>query len=359
LRSKTAVRIFKVELLDSATEDVVEDLTDYVLDGSINISDNSGSRRSASITFNNTGGEFIPDSDGTIWMNNKFRISTGTMVDNDEYLIQRGIFICSEPEINSDLDASNSITVQFLDKWNLIDKNLENTYIIPVGTSIKDAIDGILSEVGEVKTAIVEPTTEVTPYTITASYDTTYGNILIELANMISWVCYFDNNGYFRCESPTDIETAGSVWEFSTSEITYLDSRHLYEFSKVYNAITIIGDSYAGATVRYTAEDNGVDSSTSIAKIGRRPLTIEDSLISSTPLAQARAEFELQKSISLVETLDMSAMPVDVIDSSNIITVTDSGSGLSSTRFLVKNVNFPLNIDANMTMQCWKGRSLT
>lgn len=363
LRAKTATRVFKIERLDN-NENVIDELTSKVISGDINLTDELGTRRTATITFDNSNGDFIPDSGGSIWMSKKFKISSGLKMDDDtEYYVSRGIFLCSEPEIVSDYNAEATASIQFLDKWSLLNGTLggtlENTYIIPVNSNIDSAVRQLLIDAGEVKTPIIDITSEKTPYTLTVNAGESYSTILQRLAEMISWTVYFDSDGYLRFEPPSSISTTGSSWDFSTSEITYLASRHRYEFVNVYNAVTVIGSNINGSIVRATATDTNSSSPTRIALIGRKAKVIEDDLISTTPLAQQRADAELQAAISLVEVTDIDTMPIDILEGGQIITVDDDASGMNETRFLIKSISFPLNVDSNMTMNCWKGRTLT
>jgi hypothetical protein len=309
-------------------------------------------------------GDFIPNPDGNIWMNQKFKISTGLILDDVPYYISRGIYLCSEPEISSDVDGGVSTSIQFLDKFSTLNStlggSLENTYIIPAGTNIPTAISAILTEAGEVKPPLIDISiaSEVTPYTITKDASSNYGEIIIELAKMLSFTTYFDAEGYLRFEPPSNLDVTGSSWDFSTDEITYISSRHRWEFSKVYNNIVVIGSSINGATVRGTASDTNATSPTRIALIGKKTKVIEDDLISTVDLANQRASGELLSAISLVEVTDVDCMPVDILQAGQICTITDINSDLDNTRFLIKSISFPLGIDGQQSMSCWKGRSL-
>ena len=361
LNSSIAQRILKIEILDN-NENIIDELSSNVIEGDIQLSDETGSRRNANVTFENTSGLYIPDPDGNIWMNRKFRIWTGLKVNSEDYYISRGIFVCSEPEISSNL-SENIVSIQMLDKFALLNNelggSLENTYIIPVNSSIVDVVKQILLDAGEVKPPIIEPTSELTPYTITKEAGSTYGDLLIELANMLSWTCYFDRDGYFRFEPPASLDTTGSSWDFTTSEIFYLNSKHRYEFSKVFNNVVVIGDNINGSTVRAVSSDTNINSPTRISKIGKKTLVINDNLIYNNDLAQQRADAELQKSISLVETTNISSIPIDFLEGGQIITITDTSSDLNGDRFLIKNISFPLITQGDMSMQAWKGRLLT
>lgn len=358
LRSSIAQRIVKIEVLDD-DENVTDEIAENIIDGSLQDSDNIGSRRNASITFENSTGLYIPSSTGNIWINKKFRIKTGLLVNEIEYFVDKGVFVCSEPDVGSVL-SDTTATIQFLDKFALLDGTLggtlENTYVIPVGTTITNAVIDILTEAGEIKPPIVEPNLFVTPYTIIKEAGATFGELLIELANMVSYTCFYGEDGFFRFEPPTDILTTGSVWDFSTTEITYLGSSHKYEFANLYNNVIVIGDNVNGITCRGQSSDNSSD--IGILAIGKKTKVITDSLIYTQVLAQDRSYAELQKAVSLVETVDLNSMPIDIIKGGDIVTVTDASSGMTVTRFLVKSLNFPLRVQGDMTISAWQGREI-
>jgi hypothetical protein len=354
--SRVAERIIKVEVLDQ-NENVIDEISTNIIGGNINISDNKGLRRSVDIEFENTDGTYIPSVDGYIWMNKKFRVWTGLKINGEDYYISRGVYLCSEPEISSN-KGQNTTDIELLDKFALLNGELggviENTYIIEVGSNIATVVQDLLTFAGEVKPAVIEPTTETTPYTLIKEAGETFADLLIELANMLSWTCYFDANGYFRFEPEVDIETEGSIWDYTTDEVFYLSSNHKYDFTNVFNNIVVIGDNINGATVRATATDNS--ETTGINVVGVKTKVINDSLIYNNSLAQERADAELQKSISIVESLDMNVVPVDIIEGGSIITITDTSSDLDGDRFLVKSVSFPLVVQSEMNISAWKGR---
>jgi hypothetical protein len=361
LKSHVAQRVFKVEVLDQ-NENIIDELSKNVIDGSITITDESGARRSAQIIFENSNGLFTPNPNGYIWKNRKFRISTGLVLDDgtEEY-VSRGIYVCGEVELISEF-SNTEVIVQFYDKFCLIDGTLrgklKNNHLIPVNTTIFAAVNSILQSAGEVKSAIIESTSETTPYTIikTTSNNSSYGDMLKELAAMLSWKCFYDNEGYFRFQPPTNVLTDSSVWDFSTNEVTYLGSRNRQEYSKIYNSIVVIGQVINGATVRATAVDTSSDLGIA-SSIGECVLVVEDDLIYNNTLAQERANYELQNAISTVSSVDMNAIPVDIIDGSNIISAYDTQADLTD-RYLVKSLTFPLVNNNNMTLNVWKGREI-
>ena len=234
---------------------------------------------------------------------------------------------------------------------------LEAEYIVNVGTNIGVAVKAILQDAGEVKSPIISPITINTPYTLVKNPGDTYADLLIELAEMVSWEVNYDRNGYPRFQTPTNLDSTGSTWDYSTEEILYLGSQHKYEYTKIRNYIVVYGDNINGQLFRAVAQDNNAQSPTRVSLIGKRVDVITDDLIYTTSLAQQRADYELQKAIALIESVNMNSIPIDIIEGGNIITIFDESNGLYADRFLVNSVNFPLVNDGEMKLNVWKTRS--
>jgi hypothetical protein len=374
VKSSSAQRILKIEILDT-NYNIIDTITPDIISGDLQLTNEFGSRRNCNIVFNNYNGDYIPDPDGDFWINSKYKVYTGYKVNGEDYYFSRGIFLSGEPQVNS-IFAEQTTDLQLYDQWCNLDGTLagtlDTTYKIPSGTDLEAAVRQIFSDAGETRPVIYEPffTTPVAstpiaatpialPYTIIMDANGTYADILKKLADMVSYTCYYDSQGYPRFEPPTDIDSAGSIWDYNNTDSIslYLGSRRRFEYSKVKNYIVVIGSNVNGLTYKATASDNNSESSTRISLIGKRALVITDDVIYSTSLAQQRANYELQKAMQVIETVNAESIPIDIIEGDNIITYTDSGNGFNNSRFLVKSVSFPLMNDGNMTLNLWNARS--
>src|SRR5437879_3780979 len=125
--------VYKIEVLDK-NENVIADITSDMLDGSVSISMQNGSRRSASLTLMNINKKYNPSTTGLIWINTKFKISSGIVVNGENCYFSNGIFCLTSPEINSFFTDTNA-SFNLVDKWALCDGSLSGTlkadYIIP------------------------------------------------------------------------------------------------------------------------------------------------------------------------------------------------------------------------------------
>jgi len=361
LRSSIRKQRYKIEICDS-NENTIADVTEWLIDGSVSIELKNGIRRTCSITFDNSTGIFIPtDSYSLIAINNRIKIYSGLEVNGEELFNLRGVFVMGNPRLSSKLSES-TIVVEGYDKFALLDDTLagqlETQYIIPVSTSISNAITGIFFEAGINATPVIYPTTEVTPYTLSLKPGDTYSTLLNKLADMLSWNIYFDANGIGRFEPPTDEQTQAESWEFSTDEISYLGSVRNMDWNKIRNNIKVIGDSVNGTTVTSTASDTYIFSETNIDKIGKRSQVIEDELITTIALANERSAYELKKAIQIQESIDLSCIPIDILDEGNIVLLTNDKLGIDRQRYLIRNITYPLDNGQEMSMKIWKVREV-
>ena len=257
--------------------------------------------------------------------------------------------------------------IDLVDKYALLDGSasgtLETTYNIAAGTNIVTAVQSIFAEAGEVKTPIIAPTSITTPYELIKEAGSTFSELLEELANMISWVCYYDNDGYPRFEPPSDLDSDASVWSFDatdTGETVLLSSDADYPFSKFYNNVVVIGDSVNGITYRAVATDTSTGNGTSVAELGVKVTkVIEDSLIYSTPLAQERADAELAIAVLSSESVDLSTVHVDILEGDDIITLKNTELGIDTVRrYKVESISFPLFVTGEMGVSASRERVL-
>jgi len=249
------------------------------------------------------------------------------------------------------------------DKWSLLNGDLAGTlssdYIVPVGTNIGSVVKDIITLSGDVKSPVIIPTNVTSPYTLTIDRNSNYADLLIKLAEMISYDIFYDENGVLRFQSPTEDNIRPSIWDFSTNEVTYLGSTRRYEFNKVKNSVYVYGDNINGSQVSGLAQDNYIFSPTNVGLIGERPLVINDEIIYTNDLAQQRANYELKKSIILQEIVDVDCIPIYHLKENDIITIEDNGNGLNRDRYLIQNGNIPLKYDGTMKLNLWKFREIT
>lgn len=373
-QSNIRTHIAKIEILeekkfpfiDKYCINVLDEISEDIISGSITLNNTPiGQRRSATLTLKNDDGKYTPAYRETLWLNKMIKIYSGLKINGEDYFINKGIFVISEVQVNSQFSDKNVI-ITCVDKFANLDGTIAGTlaspYIIDVNTILKDAVMAVFAEAGEKELPIIEiGDISSTPiaYTIAKEAGDTYSSILSDLANMISWNCFYDKNGIPRFQSPTDEQLAVSSWSFSTDEVTYLGVTHRYKFDSVKNTVVVFGDNINGELFKATSVDENAISPTRVELIGTRVKVITDENIYNDDLAQQRADYELKQAIILQESIDLQAIPIDYLDEGQIITIWDESAGLDKERYLINSISIPLLSGGNMTLNCWKTRDVS
>ena len=368
LKSKIGTRVMKIEAVDN--DDNVLYLIDdqRVIAGDLNKSGGKGARRGGSLSFDNEDDIFTPAYNGLVWGRKRLRISTGMLIDADNgnpYYYSHGTFVMGNVRPSS--KESSEVEVDLLDKYNLLDGEFGGTtdgsVTIDVGTSISDAVQAVLTLAGETKAPIIYPTAVTLPYTITKEAGSTYSEILEELADMLSWTCYYDNDGYFRFEPEPSLDTQASVWSFDVGdpqEATILSSESDIQFTNMANNIVVIGDSVNDVTVRAVATDNSTGRGFGVSEIGVITRVISDSLIYNISLAQQRADAELNLGVLSPESIDLSIIHVDILEGEHIIELTNEKLGITTPqRYKIGSLSFPLMVSGDMSVSASRERTLS
>ena len=356
LRNPSREVLYKLEFCDS-NGITIQAVESKEIDGSISIQLKNGIRRTCNITLDNSSGMFTPSYDGLVSINNTLKLYTGLVVNGVDTYVQRGVFYFGNPRMTVNNSGQKTIELEAYDTYSLLDGTISGTlgyqYIVPTGTLVSEAVTQTLLDAGIISPILIYPTTKITPHVLSISAGGSYSEILIGLANMMSWDVFFDQYGVFRFQPATEETTQAEVWEFSAInswENTYLSGIHNFEWNKIRNYVSVVGDNINGFIVKATAQNDNIFSDTYIGKIGQRTVVIDDQQISTLIEAQDRADYELRVQTNIQESVDMECVPVDIINEGDIVLINDPDNALNRDRYLVSTINFPLKNGG--TMQC-------
>ena len=119
----------------------------YDISGTINVTYQTGTRRTCSLTINNKNGQFPIDYEN-IWIGQKFQVWAGIYLDNGTpYYISQGIFCITNPkEVYN--PNTKTISIQGTDKWAFLDGtlfgNLTGMYSQMFGTKLNESASQLL-----------------------------------------------------------------------------------------------------------------------------------------------------------------------------------------------------------------------
>jgi hypothetical protein len=316
IQTGNIIKRCKIEWLYNEDEMPSNSFVADLISGSLTITRQNGIRRSVNITLRNIDGKYVPNEYSDVWINHKFKLWLGISINGEDFFLPQGVFVISDPELTSNCSES-TISISAQDKFCLLDGtlggSLESIYQIPVNTNIYQAIKSILVLAGDKISPILQSDfiNEITPYTIRKEFgDGTYGNVLLDLAGMLSANIYYNVNGQLVFEKDINDSIKGSEWDFTTDTFHYLGATNKYLYSKVYNTVIVIGASINGNIATGKASNTNLQSDTRIQLIGEKVKPIEDSNIPTDDLAQQRSEYELKRAISVQKSIDIKFYPL-------------------------------------------------
>lgn len=358
-------------------ESFKEDISEYLINGSgtLNITYQQGQRRSLSFTLDNHSGKFTPNGlQGVLWLDSKFKLELGMEFENGDIVWNSaGIFVVGQPNATRQ-QANKTVDVQCYDKFALLDGTLggvlDSTYQVDEGKNVYQVIEEtLLQDNGngypiDSKEIVFDSSLkdQKTQYTLSKSPNDSFGDLLIDLADMMSCDIYYGVEGNLIVRSGIkDISQVNkpTLWTYSDKEWEYISNTTTYDFTKVKNKVTVVGANANGDNVfAQTAENINPQSPTRISVIGIKQYYLEDSNIYSDDLAQQRAEWELNRLSILQQTIQVSSTFMIHLDVNNCIALNDTFFDYTDNRFIIQSLSVPLSVDGTISIECTNIASL-
>lgn len=348
----------KIEWLrkDETVESVI---VEDVLDGSLTINRNNGVRRTMTFTIQNSP-SLIPNIFG-VWIDKRLRLSLGVVCDDGEdYFIPQGVFILSDPSYVS-MPNGSTVTLNCNDKFTKLNGEdggiLLDVYQINSGTPVTSSIQTLLTTFEDVIPPIIQPNNQTFPYQIIKQQGDNVGDLLKEIANFMSYNCYYDELGRMIFAEDMSDDIKSSLWDFNSEDdkFSYLGSTLNYEFSACRNTVRVIGNNILGVPVQALAQDVDLSSDTNIYVIGVRPAEpVINSILQTQGQCQLLADYMLKRLKAVNQSVSISSIPMYHLDVDSVITITDELHNLNKNRFLITNINIPLGLFGEMKITAVK-----
>lgn len=261
------VRI-KISLLNYNYQ-IVDSFEGYCTNGSITVNAESELRRTASITMVVTDTSFNVQPGGKIFLDKYIQIFLGIddIRTGDTVWNNMGIYLINNPTRQYD-HKTNTLTFQALDLMSkltgLRNGNIEGApTIIPVGSSIREAMISCVDQLGGFKKYVIEDNPQKVPIEIKVEREATIFDLIKQLRDITpNYQVYFDVNGVFHYEQiPTGnddpVLVDNNTWDnIVTSVEVTTDFEHVKNSIEVWGHthdpsvyvenITVSGDTYVG-----------------------------------------------------------------------------------------------------------------
>lgn len=345
--------LYRVELL-YADETPREDISRYILKDSISYQQEykNGQTRSISFSMLNDDGRWdaSPVSTG-LWADTKIRAFSGIIYDDVLYWYPLGIYLLSNPSYNRDEDT---VSIDGVDKFAKLDGTLggvlETEYKIVPNTPIYTAIQTLLKlDTGNGTSFDDDPVifpskyaSQKTPYTMTVNGESSVGDILLELGEILSCDVYYNEYGCLVFEPADELLKVANKPVLWTIDDEFSDCTSIsYEvkFDEVINKVTVVGANINGAIVKHTVTNKNAKSPSNIYMMPIRFEYISDSHISTSALCQTRAEYELQRKSIVTLSYSISMVYIPFIQSNALICLNDKRKNVYGQNLFVSSVS--------------------
>lgn len=339
----------KIEWVNNDGSSYGEITNSYVdMSGTVSVSMENGTRRTADIELDNSNGEFSVDV-YNLWYGKMVKLWMGVYLsDGSPYYFPQGVFYVNSVE-ESNTPLQRTVSLHLIDKWCFLDGtmwgNLDGIYIVPVGSNIYDALTKLLKtsrftgknvdEAGEPQGNAVDPimpnlssyyltktyedgeTTYNaidTPYEIRMEYGKTYADILLEFATILGAYIYYDVDGRLTIE-PTQDDIVDSskpiLWTFTPNEQEFLSEDSSHDFGTFYNDIIVIGYTTNGKQAKGRAQNKNTASPTAVQIVGIKTYPpYEDTAYYTDEQCNELAEYYLKRQTIKQRSVQISSAPM-------------------------------------------------
>ena len=339
----------KIEWMNNDGSSYGEITNSYVdMSGTVSVSMENGTRRTADIELDNSNGEFSVDV-YNLWYGKMVKLWMGLYLsDGSPYYFPQGVFYVNSVE-ESNTPLQRTVSLHLIDKWCFLDGtmwgNLDGIYIVPIGSNIYDALTKLLKtsrftgenvdEAGEPQTNAVDPITPNlssyyltktykdgettynaidTPYEIRMEYGKTYADILLEFATILGAYIYYDVDGRLTIE-PTQDDIVDSskpiLWTFTPNEQEFLSEDSSHDFGTFYNDIIVIGYTTNGKQAKGRAQNKNTASPTAIQIVGIKTYPpYEDAAYYTDEQCNELAEYYLKRQTIKQRSVQISSAPM-------------------------------------------------
>lgn len=334
----------------------------------------SGQRRTLSFTLNNESGKYTP-SINTFWLGTKvlFEIGMALPEDNDTVIwFSKGVYVMTNANPSHTADAYD-VSLEFADKFNSLEGamgTIPTSYEIPTGEEIENVINDILmygkgdGECLDPKPMVYHSSFKgkVTQQTISESAGSTWGAVILKLAEMLSAEVFYNTEGSLTFVPKVEVTQDGDkpvIFNFYEDEGDFTNNDLSFDMSSIVNRVVVIGANVNGATCQAIAVNDDPASPLCYQRIGYRTASpINDSNITSDILAQERADYELRKQIIAKTSISNTVLFNPLLSVNNIVTITDSFFGLQQERVLLQSLSFSLDYIGTMSISSTNIRNL-
>ena len=178
----------------------------------------------------------------------------------------------------------------------------------------------------------------VTPYTITKTSGSTVGEVLIELAEMVSNDVFYNPYGNLTLRKGVDevpLNKQDIVWHYREDELLYSSANISINAGEMINKFIVKGTIENGKQTKGIAINKNPYSPINVMLNPVNSKTLEDDNINVDALAQERAEYELQNCNFNYLKQSFTSVFVPHLQPKNVISWTNKNQNIINERYVI------------------------
>ena len=352
-----------VEILNSTTYAVLNQLQGIAISGDVNFDSTSNYRRTSNLklAITKTSNLWPSDASSNIWFDKVIRLQIGVGFKPNIQWYNLGIFAVKTGTFNYSL-SEKTASFDLLDPMSLLDGTLNGKLsneikIIAQSTDVTTAIIATVSNLPKINISNIQVSgsNALIPFDIIQPPNSTIYDLVNTLTNLyMSYEYFFDEQGYFIVQKIKDLINDPVSFNFSQTPIKLITKNSaILDFSNVRNSVTVWGKQNTDGTIatwvyrnRYSRVDitnrdlivgmvkgdicfisdlsksymwNGsswvllnfnVVSTFNMETIGEKIHVYSNDTIFTNDQAQLRCEFELYLTSNFAEKISFSCLPI-------------------------------------------------
>lgn len=353
--------MLKLELLDWNEQTVGEVETSIInTDGSINIENAQGTRRSCNLTIVDKQITLLPNTDSPFWYKKKFKLYLGIVHGKDVYYWSQGIFLIKT------LSISNYIlNIEGVDKFALFDgaMNLMKSDICYSALAVNgNSIWGLIQETLLLDSGdgyVIDPIQPIIDFEykgklleadVKMDSGQFIGELLINLANFYGADIYYDTDGHlifhrmFGDNRVSAYQFVTNQWYFNDENSILLTQSNNYNLDG-HNRVRVYTSADNMENYEYVAVNTNPASDLNTSAVGVRSLDDEEVSLTvdmTNDDCRQYAEYLLSKECRTSISSDVTCTVLPHLDVNQIVTVTNKYLKHDAEKFIVNNITMSL-----------------
>lgn len=362
-KRETVIPVFRFFVLHD-NETVDYEISRDVISANMNITYQSGQRRSINIELANQHGKWNFGASKNLWYGTRFGFDSGVIINNVVYWQKQGVFLLQDftPALNS---SRHTVSLTLCDKWGLWDGsvfgNTELKTRIPTQVPMRQCFNTIvhgINNLGQMwDTKPIRFNTQhwdtLTYYTIKQEADQTIGQVLLDMAQTISSDIYYDTLGYMRVESNV-LDCLSSnfpvVWRFDEDDMDCGSPSVKFGRANYSNKIKVKGAMVNGYQFTATVTNNNLESIYNAVTNPIKSKTISNTKLYSDMLCKEQAMYEMVKQSRGMRSVTLPTAFLPFLDVNQAVYLNFPSLDINNETYIIDSISYNIGTDCSMNI---------